>query len=108
MPHFENVTQIKADYPVATAIGGQYGVNHAKKIACRAGPFTLPESRTEREAAVLNEFVQTTGYSRKYTPRIFNRRETKEVRLHSKDGRVKLKPVKKKAVQPQRQENLYR
>jgi hypothetical protein len=50
LPHFEKVTQIKADYQVAAAIGGQYGVNHArKKIAYRADPFTLSKSRTERK-----------------------------------------------------------
>jgi hypothetical protein len=31
MPHFEKVTQIKADYPAATAIGSQYGLNHEIK-----------------------------------------------------------------------------
>jgi hypothetical protein len=28
VPHFEKVTQINADYPIATAIGGQHGVNY--------------------------------------------------------------------------------
>jgi hypothetical protein len=31
MPHFENVTQIRADYPTATATGGHYGVIHRKR-----------------------------------------------------------------------------
>jgi hypothetical protein len=31
MPHFEKANYIKADYPVATAIGGQHGVNHERK-----------------------------------------------------------------------------
>jgi hypothetical protein len=51
MPHFEKVTQIKADYPVAIVIGGRYGVNHARKTSShQTGPFPLQESRTEREA----------------------------------------------------------
>ncbi|MDR2070433.1 MAG: hypothetical protein LBP81_03310, partial [Treponema sp.] len=38
----EKVTQIKADYPVTTAIGGQHGVNYAReKGSCQAGPFPL-------------------------------------------------------------------
>jgi hypothetical protein len=36
----EKVTQIKTDYPAVTAIGGQNGVNHARKKGSRqAGPF---------------------------------------------------------------------
>jgi hypothetical protein len=51
LPHFEKVTQIKTDYPAATSIGGQNGVNHARKKAGQAYPFPLPESRTEREVS---------------------------------------------------------
>jgi hypothetical protein len=52
MPHFEKVTQIKTDYPVATPIGGQNGVNPSKKKSrYKAGPFLLPESRTERKVS---------------------------------------------------------
>jgi hypothetical protein len=47
MPHFENVTQFKADYPAATPIGGHYGVNHEReKGGYQADPFPLPK-RTE-------------------------------------------------------------
>jgi hypothetical protein len=52
MPHYEKVTQIKADYPEATAIGGQHGVNHAReKGSYQADPFPLLKSRTEREVS---------------------------------------------------------
>jgi hypothetical protein len=33
MPHFENVTQIRADYPGLIVPGGQYGVIHERKKA---------------------------------------------------------------------------
>jgi hypothetical protein len=59
LPHFEKATQIKADYPVAIAIGGQNGVNHErKKSRYKAGPFPLPESRTERKASYLGQIHQ--------------------------------------------------
>jgi hypothetical protein len=42
MPHFEKVTQIKADYPVPTVTGGQHGVNYERKTSGRqTGPFPL-------------------------------------------------------------------
>jgi hypothetical protein len=51
MPHFEKVTQFKADCPVAAAIGGQHGVNYEReKGSYQASPFPLP-SRTERKVS---------------------------------------------------------
>jgi hypothetical protein len=50
LPHFEKVTQIKADYPELSSPGGQNGVNHETEISSnQAGPFPLPTSRTERK-----------------------------------------------------------
>jgi hypothetical protein len=50
LPHFENVTQIKADYPGIIAPGGQYGVIHAReKSGYSPDPFPLPKSKTERK-----------------------------------------------------------
>jgi hypothetical protein len=41
------LTQIKADYPEATAIGGQHGVNYAReKGSYQADLFPLLKSRT--------------------------------------------------------------
>ncbi|MDR0759510.1 MAG: hypothetical protein LBF74_05300, partial [Treponema sp.] len=93
MPHFEKVTQIKADYPVATAIGGQYGVNHErqKSLAKQIRSRCQKAGRKEK-SVILDEFIKTSGYNRKYALRILNRRETKETVLHTKDGTVKLKP----------------
>jgi hypothetical protein len=46
MPHFEKVTLIKADHPIATAIGGHYGVNYARKNGSyQTGQVPLPESQ---------------------------------------------------------------
>jgi hypothetical protein len=93
----EKVTQIKADYPVVTAIGGQYGVNHErKKSLTRQIRSRYQKAGRKEKPAILNEFIKTTGYNRKYAPRILNRRETKETVLHTKDGTVKLKPTKKR------------
>jgi hypothetical protein len=33
MPHFENVPQFKANYPIATTAGVHYGVNHGREKA---------------------------------------------------------------------------
>jgi hypothetical protein len=30
----------------------------------------------KKKPAILNEFIKTTGYNRKYAPRILNRQET--------------------------------
>jgi hypothetical protein len=49
----------------------------------------------KEKAAILNEFIETTGYNRKYALRILNRREPKAVILHPNDGTVKLKPAPK-------------
>jgi hypothetical protein len=69
MPHFEKVTQIKADYPVSTATGGQNrGLTMKEKSGYKAGSFTLSKDRREKKAIILNECTQTTGYNRKYRP----------------------------------------
>jgi hypothetical protein len=65
-----------------------------KSLTMQVRSRYLKAGRKEK-SAVLNEFVLTTGYNRKYAPRIFNRRETKDIILNAKDGTVKLKPVKK-------------
>jgi hypothetical protein len=66
VPHFEKVTHIKADYPVAAAIGGQYGVNSERKNACHTEDSRYQKAGRKKKAAILNEFIKTTGYNRKY------------------------------------------
>jgi hypothetical protein len=56
----------------------------------------VASSKRKEKPAILNEFVDTTGYKRKYALRIFNRRETKDVIIHTKDWTVKLKPSQKR------------
>ena len=48
------------------------------------------------KTANLNEFIQTTGYNRKYALRILNKPETAETLLVIKGKTVKLKPLKKR------------
>ncbi|MDR2392760.1 MAG: hypothetical protein LBD93_01170, partial [Treponema sp.] len=85
---------IKTAYPVAAAIGGQYGLNHErKKSLARQREFTLPESRTEKEVGYPERIYQD---NRKYALRILNRREPKTVILQTKGGTVKLKPSQKR------------
>jgi hypothetical protein len=50
MPHFEKVTQNNADYLIATATGGHYGVIHEReKSSYQADPFPPPKNKTERK-----------------------------------------------------------
>jgi hypothetical protein len=58
----EKVTQIKTDYPVATPIGGQNGVNHARKKAVTRQVHSryLNAGRKEK-SAIMEEFVWMTN-----------------------------------------------
>jgi hypothetical protein len=97
MPHFEKVTQLKADYPVATAIGGQYGVNHErKKSLTKQIRSRYQKAGRKEKPVILDEFIKTSGYNRKYALRILTRREPKAAILHPKEGTVKLKASPKR------------
>jgi hypothetical protein len=98
VPHFEKAAQIKTDYPVVTATEGQNGVNHErKKSRYQAGPFPLPESRTEKRSAIPNESISITGYkNRKYALRLLSKPARTQALLFTQGGAVKLKPAKPK------------
>jgi hypothetical protein len=86
----KKATQIKTDYPAATAIEGQNGVN-------KAGPFPLPESRTERKVSHPGRIISITGYKNwKYALRLLNKSAQAQALLFVKGGAVKLKPAKPK------------
>ena len=50
----------------------------------------------KEKTAVLNEFIRTTGYNRKYALRILSKPETAEPLLVIKGKTVKLRPLKKR------------
>jgi hypothetical protein len=76
----EKATQLNADYPIARAIGGLYGVNYAReKGSYKTGPLSLPKAGWKEKLAVLDEFIKTTGHKNwKYALRVLNKPETAE------------------------------
>jgi hypothetical protein len=96
LPHFENVTKIKADYPEVIVPEGQNGGIHERKAKRhRRIPFPLSECGPERNGAILNEIQFITGYNRKYALSILNQPQVPQALLVVKGKTVKLKPQKK-------------
>jgi hypothetical protein len=100
VPHFEKVIQIKTDYPVATAIGGQNGVNHAgKKAVTRQVRSRCRKAGRKERSTIPDEFISITGYkNRKYAMRLLNMPARAQALLFTQGGAVKLKPAKPKPV----------
>jgi hypothetical protein len=98
VPHFEKVTQIKTDYPVATAIGGQNGVNHErKKAVTRQVRSHYQKAGRKEKSTIPDEFISITGYkNRKYAMRLPSKQAPAQALLFTKGGAVKLKPAKPK------------
>jgi hypothetical protein len=96
VPHFEKVTQIKTDYPVATAIGGQNGVNHAgKKAVARQARSRCRKAGRKEKSAIPDESISITGYkNRKYVLRLLNKLARAQALLFMKGTAAKLKPAK--------------
>jgi hypothetical protein len=98
VPHFEKVTRIKTDYPAATPIGGQNGVNHAgKKAVTRQVRFRYQNAGRNEKSSILDEFISITGYkNRKYALRLLNKPAQTHALLFVKGTAVKLKLPKKR------------
>jgi hypothetical protein len=63
LPHFEKATRIKTDYPVATSIVDQNGVNYAgKKAVTRQVRSRYRKAGRKEKSAIPDEFISITGY----------------------------------------------
>jgi hypothetical protein len=98
MPHFEKVTQFKADYPGVSAPGGIMGLSMQEKQAVSRQVHSryLHAGRKEK-SAILDDFIRITGCkNRKYALRILNKPLEPQALLVVKGKAIKLKPQKKR------------
>jgi hypothetical protein len=66
------------------------------------------KANRKEKSAILNEFIQLTGYNRKYALRILNQRQSPQALLVVNGETVKLKPRKKRPANRKGKKNLYR
>jgi hypothetical protein len=79
-----------------------------KKAVTRQIRSRCQNAQQKEKSDILNEFIQISGYNRKYVLRILNQPPAPQALLAVNGKPVKCKPLKKRPANRKSKKNLYR